>query len=339
MKIAIVSKLWEETTPLSRGGTGSSIGNLVNGLVERGHKVTLFATGDSKTKAQKLVSVIDKPYGRGRDYSEIKEYENIAAAFRRHKDFDIIHCAVEHKSVFFGDLIPTPSLHSIRYGEFFEDELNLLKKYKQLNFVANSKAVTKKFLFLNWRGYIYNGLDVSLFPFNAEPDDYFLFLGRLSPQKGPDIAIETAKKLNKKIILAGKMVDGDAKFLAKKVLPFIDGKKIIYKGEIKFKEKIKLLKNAEALIQPTKIFEACSNTILESMACGTPVIAFDQGSNRELIKQGKTGFIVKNKEQIFAMGKDVGELKRLDCRLRVEKFFSKKNMVDDYEKIYKKLVK
>ena len=120
MNLAIISKLWESTTPLSSGGTGASIGGLIDGLVEAGHRVTLFATGDSKTKAQELVSVREQPY-RG-DYSEIQEYRNIAETFRRHREFDLIHCAVEHKSVLFGDLVETPSLHSIRYGEFFDQE-------------------------------------------------------------------------------------------------------------------------------------------------------------------------------------------------------------------------
>jgi len=285
MKIGIVAKLWEETTPYSRGGTGASVGTLVNGLVKKGHKVTLFATGDSKTKAQELISVRQKPY-RG-DYSEIHEYENVAEAFRRHSDFDIIYSAVEHKSVLFGELTSTPSLHSIRYGEFFDHEIKLLKKYKKLNFVANSKAIKRKLSFLNWQGVVYNGINLDLFPFNDKPRDYILFLARVSPQKGVDTAISIAEKLNKKLIIAGKLVEGDKDYLGKKVLPYIDGKKIVYAGEVKFREKIKLLKNALISIQPGLIFESCSNTIIESMACGTPVVCFNKGSNHELVKMTK----------------------------------------------------
>ena len=337
MKIAIVSKLWEETSYRSLGGTGVSIGYLVDGLVERGHNVTLFATGNSKTKAQKLVFVKERPYKN--DYSEIREYRNIAEAFSRHREFDIIHCAVEHKSVVFGDLTNTPSLHSIRYGEFFEDELALLKRYKNLNFMGNSKALKKSFPFLNWKGFVYNGVDVAVFPFSKKHNEYMLYIGRISPQKGIDIAIDVAKKLNKKLILRGKIVETDREYLEKKIFPFIDGKQIIYDGEVGFKEKIRLLKNAQVLIHPVNYFEACANTIIEAMASGVPVVAFDKGSNSELIKDGKTGFVVKTKAQMIKAVRNIDKIERIDCRKRVEKYFTKDKMAEGYEKLYKKIIK
>jgi glycosyltransferase involved in cell wall biosynthesis len=337
MNIAIVSKLWEETSPLSRGGTGASIGTLVDGLAEAGHNITLFATGNSESKADQLVSVRKNPY-RG-DYSEIHEYENIAEAFRRHKDFDIIHCAVEHKSVLFGELVNTPSLHSIRYGEFFEHEINLLQKYKHLNFVANSEAVTDLLPFLNWRGYVYNGLDLDLFPYVKEKEDYILFLSRISPQKGADKAIEAALKTGKRLILAGKMSETDRDFLDKSVLPYIDGEKIIYEGEVSSSKKLRLLKKASAVVQPTNTFEACSNTLLEAMACGTPVVVSDKGSNRELVEDGVTGYVARDKRQFIGKLKKINKIQPENCRQRVEKLFSKEKMVKGYERIYKKCLK
>jgi glycosyltransferase involved in cell wall biosynthesis len=336
MNIAIVSKLWEETSPLSRGGTGASIGTLVNGLSEVGHNITLFATGNSESKAQQLVSVRKEPY-RG-NYSEVHEYENIAEAFRRHNDFDVIHCAVEHKSVIFGELVSTPSLHSIRYGEFFDHEINLLKKYKHLNFVANSEAVTGLLPFLNWEGYVYNGLDLDLFPYSEEKEEYFLFLSRISPQKGVDKAIEAALKVNKRLVLAGKMSETDREFLDRSVLPYIDGEKIIYEGEVSSSKKLKLLKKASAVVQPTHIFEACSNTLLEAMACGTPVITSDKGSNRELVEDGVTGYIIQDERQLVGKLKKVNQIQPKACRQRVERLFSKEKMVKDYENIYKKIL-
>jgi len=337
MKIAIVSKLWEETSPTSRGGTGASVGTLVNELVARGHKITLFASGNSATRAQELSAVRPRPYRQGQ-YSEIHEYENIAAAFRRHREFDLIHCAVEQKSVLFGDLTTTPSLHSIRYAEFFAHEINLLKKYRRLNFVANSRSVIKELPWLNWRGFVYNGLDLSLFPFSAKEQGYLLFLARMSPQKGVDLAIKIARQLKLKLILAGKKVPTDNKFLADKVTPFIDNKNIIYLGEVGFKKKVSLLKNASALLQFSRLPEACSNTILEAMACGTPVIALNNGSNKELIKHGRVGFVVKKPAQIIAAIKKIPSLRRIECRRHIEKHFSQDEMVDGYEKVYKQLI-
>jgi len=337
MKIALVSKLWEETTPLSRGGTGASLGTLVNGLVEKGHKVTLFATGNSKTKAQRLISVRQKPY-RG-DYNEMHEYSNIATAFRRHKEFDIIHCAVEQKSVLFGGLVPTPSLHSIRYGEFFKDELNLLKSYKHLNFMGNSNAVKKYLPFLNWKGIVHNGVDISNFKFSNKTGDYLLFLGRLSPQKGIDMAIKVARRLNKRLLIAGKAVSADKEYLDKHVWPYVDGEKIVYLGEVWGKKKLKLFREAEAFLHPVNFLEACSNTVLESLASGTPVIATDNGGNKELIENNKSGFIVKNYSELLKAIKNITTIKREDCRKRVEDNFSATKMVDSYLELYEKIIK
>jgi len=337
MKIAVVSKLWEETSARSQGGTGASVGTLVDGLVEAGHKVTLFATGNSRTQAQELVSVREQPY-QG-DYSEVHEYEHIADAFRRHRDFDIIHCAVEHKSVLFADLVATPSLHSIRYGEFFEHEAALLDKYKHLAFMANSRAVTGLLPGLNWQGVVYNGLDTERFPFNFEPGDYLVFLGRMSPQKGPETAIRLAHKLNKQLFLAGKMEETDRAYLDEQVLPYIDGERIVYLGELGFDEKADLLKNAQALVYPNRFFEACSNTILEAQACGTPVVAFDIGSNRELVRDGETGFVVSGEEQMQDRLGKVGSIERRACRDRVENNFTKPIMVEQYIALYNKVIK
>ena len=336
MKIAIVSKLWEETTPLSRGGTGASIGSLVNGLVDKGHKVTLFATGNSQTKAQELISVREEPFRD--DYSEIHEYENIAGAFRRHGSFDIIHCACEHKSVLFGDLVSTPSLHSIRYGEFFEHEWNLLKKYQNLNFMGNSRAITHLLPFLNWRGVVHNGISTDKFSFSSQTGEYLLFLSRLSEQKGVDIAIQVAKNLGKKLILAGKMVDTDSQFSREKVLPQIDDKQIQYLGEVKEERKIELLQNAYCLIQPNRIFESCSNSILEAMSCGTPVVALNRGSNAELVESGVTGFVVTQEKELEEAVKKVKQIKREKCRERVMEYFSQEKMTGGYVDLYGKII-
>ncbi len=336
LKIAIVSKLWEDTSPLSRGGTGSSVGLLVNGLVERGHHVTLFASGDSKTKAQRLVSVRSRHYKN--DYSEIHEYENVSEAFSRADDFDIIHCAVEHKSVFFADLVKTPSLHSIRYGEFFDQELALLKKYKHLNYVGISQAIKKLLPFLNWRGVVYNGLDYHDFKQEKKVGNYLLFLARLSPQKGVDIAIKVARKLNMKLIIAGKTASSDKDFLEKKVYPFIDNKLIVYLGEVLGEKKKKLLSQAYCLIQPNRLFEAFGNTFLESLASGVPVVAMSKGAIPELIKNGKTGYVVNNFSQMISAVKNIKNLNKQDCVDRVKNNFSLDKMVDSYEELYCEII-
>ncbi len=337
MKIAIVSKLWENTEAGSTGGTGAGLGYLVNALVDRGHHVTLFATGNSKTKAQELVSVRQDPYKD--DYSEIVEMENMANAFRRQKEFDIIHCALEHKSLFFSSLSTTPVLHSIRYGEFFQQEIDFLKKHSQANFVGNSKSVCSKFNFLNFQGMVYNGIDLSLFPYQEKSGNYLAFLARVSPQKGVHIAIDIAKKTKRKLIIAGKISQQDRKYLDKYFWPEVDNKQIIYKGELNFIDKINLLKNAYCLLHPIEIFfEAFGMSLVEAQACGTPVISYDNGSPREVINSSKTGFVVSNFNEALEAVEEIKKIKRLDCRKWVEDNFSDKLMALNYEKLYNKII-
>lgn len=337
LKIAIVSKLWEETSPHSRGGTGSSIGFLVNGLVDKGHQVTLFASGDSKTKAQKLISVKSSHY-QG-DYSEITEYNNIAQAFKRAADFDIIHCAVEHKSLIFADLVKTPSLHSVRYGEFFQQEIDLFKEYSHLNYVGISKYLKKILPFINWRDFIYNGIDYREFKQSKIRGDYLLFLARVSPQKGVDTAIKVAKKLNMKLIIAGKVSQTDEAFLKKEFYPFIDGKQIIYLGEVLGDKKKKLLSQAYCLIQPNRIVEAFGNSILEALASAIPVVLYDKGAFKEFVINGKNGYLVNNFKDMVKAVKKVKDINKDDCLQRVKDFLSLGKMVTSYENLYYKIIK
>lgn len=337
MKIAVVSKLWENTEKDSLGGTGAAMGNLVNGLVDRGHKVTLFATGDSKTKAQELISVRKNPF-KG-DYSEIQEFENISNAFKSKKEFDLIHCAVEHKSLFFSEISNVPVLHSIRYGEFFEQELDLLRKYKNENYVGISQAIVNKFSFLNFLGFVYNGIDLNNFSFNRDKGDYFLFLARVSPQKGIAKAIEVVKKLGKKLIIAGKINSVDDKYLKENFWPYIDNEQIIYKGEVTFNEKIELLKNSLALIHPIEnFFEAFGMSLIEAQACGTPVVSFDNGSPKEVIKNGETGYVVSSFNEFIDACDNIDDIERSKCRKWVEENFTISKMIDGYENMYKKII-
>ncbi|MFH0891571.1 MAG: glycosyltransferase family 4 protein [Candidatus Falkowbacteria bacterium] len=337
MKIAIISKLWERSDPFSTGGTGAVVGNLAEGLVKRGHKVTLFASGNSKTKAA-LVSVTPRPYGDKNHYSEIKEFGNISRAFSSSGNFDIIDCHVEHKGLFFSRLVKTPVVHSLEYGEIPKEEIAFLKEHRRENFIMISKAMAKRLSFLNIAGVIHNGLDFSRFPFNEKPEDYFLFLGRLSPQKGPGIAIEAARSLKLKLILAGKTSRTDQRYLDKYVWPYVDNKRIIYAGEVGFKEKIRLLKSARAVLHPHTYFEAFGLVPVEAQACGTPAIVFPGGASREIVVSGRTGFIVKNIEGLMAAVKKIEGIDRRACRKFVAEKFPVEKMIDGYEKTYKRVI-
>lgn len=332
LKIAIVSKLWEPTSPYSTGGTGVIVGNLVNGLVRRGHDVTLFATGDSKTLAQKTISVQYKHFIN--NYSEIKEYQNIHNCYKIADKFDIINTHVENKSCFFVPLIKTPTIISIEYGEFFPDELDLLKQNKNLFYSATSYSIKLVLPFIKFRKIIPCGVDLDLYSFNNKSQDYLLFLARMSPQKGPHLAIQLAKKLKMKLILAGKISLADRDYLKNKIFKFVDNKNIIYAGEVKFKEKVELLKNAKVLLHPVIFHEAFGMALVEAGACGTPVISFDSGSPREIIKNNINGWVVKNAGEMGQKIKQLDKISRFQCRKLVENNFSAEKMVDSYEKLF-----
>lgn len=335
MKIVLISKLWEETSPSSRGGTGVFIGNLAEELTRRGHKVYLFATGDSTKKVTKLFSVIDHAF---KTYSEPIHYLNIARAFEYGNKInaDIIHACVDHTSLYFSKISKISSLHTIDYGNLFSDDVKILKEYKSENFATISHAMKNKFPYLNWRGIIHLGIDVKKFPFSANGRrKYLLFLGRLSPQKGPDIAIQIARKVKLPLILAGKLSEYDKDYLKKKVMPYIDGKLIKYVGVADFKKKVELLKNAKALLHPIRFHEAFGLTLIEAGACGTPVIAFDHGAISEIIKNGVNGYVVKNKQEMKKKIAQLNKIKPKNCREIVEKNFTVKKMADNYEKLYK----
>jgi glycosyltransferase involved in cell wall biosynthesis len=334
MNIAIISKLWEETSPFSVGGTGVAVGILADELVKRGHTVTLFATGDSKTKAH-LVSVREKPWGN--QYSEPIEYLHISEAFSSKYHFDIIDCHVEEKACFFADAVKTPTLINVTYGEF-GDEKKVFERYKHLNYVAISHALKKVLPLINWVDVIYHGIDVNQFPYNEHPKDYLLFLGRVSPQKAPHIAINVAKKLGKKLIIAGKMADADKAYLEEKVLPYIDGKQIQYFGVAHFEQKKELYKNAVAFLHPLDYVEAFGLTLIEALACGTPVIAYDKGAPSEIIVDRKTGFIVNNEQEMIDAVQAVSTISRRVCREHVEMTFTVEKMVDQYELLYTKII-
>jgi len=337
MKIALVSTLWEPASHTSTGGTGAFVGYLAEELVNRGHDVTLFASGNSKTSA-KLESVTDTHFVNG--FSDPLEYLNIANAFRQSEKFDIIHCNNLSRSLVFSDLTKTPSIHLLDYGEFFDHEKKVIEKYKDTaNFVTISKAM-QNLIDVDWQGYVYHGIDLKRFPFNENKEDYLLFLARLTPQKGPDVAIRIAKKLGMKLILAGKKLPTDKKYLSEKVDPFIDGDQIKYMGEAEFDTKVKLFQNARCLLHPLakNYIEAFGITLIEAMACGTPVISFNRGAIPEVIEDKKTGFIVETEEGMIDAVKNIDKISKEDCRKRVEENFTVEKMTDGYEKLYSNII-
>jgi len=182
----------------------------------------------------------------------------------------------------------------------------------------------------------HNGVELDEFPFSRTPEDYFLFMGAMGEHKNPQDAILAAKKIGAKLILAGGK--NREPYYSEQIKPLIDGKQIIYAREVSGRQRIKLFQKAKGLLFPIVWPEPFGLVMIEAMACGTPVIAYPNGATREVVQQGKTGFIVKNIAEMAEAMKKINNISRTDCRKRVEKHFSDQKMVENYEKLIQKVL-
>ena len=345
MKIAQIAPFEESVPPKKYGGTELVIYNLTKGLVEKNHRVVLFASADSKTKA-KLFPIFHKPLRENKDCSEpkIREAykflgvgETVKALMKER--FDIIHNHIGWRFLPFAQLFKTPILTTLHGPLNIGYQKMIYRKYPNLFYVSISKAQRKPLKEINFVANIYNGVELKNFAFNEKPEDYLAFLGRMSPEKGPLEAIKIAKKANKNLIMSAKIDAVDQEYFLKIVKPEINGEQIKFIGEINHQKKVPFLKNAKALLAPLNWEEPFGLFMAEAMACGTPVIAFRRGSVPEIIEHGKTGFVVKNIDEAAEAVKRIDEIKREDCRKRVEKKFSLEKMVKEYEKVYNEIIR
>jgi glycosyltransferase involved in cell wall biosynthesis len=343
MKIVQLSPLEETVPPKKYGGTELVVHNLCEELIKLGHEVFLLASGDSITRAT-LVPVFPKsirklPEARDMKIREALKFMGIGTILKLLKNIkpDIIHNHMGWRMLPFSPVFEVPfitTLHGpldIGYQQF------VYGKFSDSSFVSISDSQRKPFDQLNYAATVYNGIDTTLFPFSEKTNGYFAFLGRMSPEKGPVQAIKLAKKAGVKLVMAAKVDTVDELFFNKEVKPLIDGKQITFLGEIGHAGKVKLLKNAVALLAPIQWREPFGLFFVEAMACGTPVIAYERGSTKEIIDSGKTGFVVKTEKQFLAAIKQIGRIKRRDCRVRVENNFSSAIMAKNYFRVYEKL--
>jgi glycosyltransferase involved in cell wall biosynthesis len=352
LKIAQIAPIWYPVPPPRYGGIERIVHFLTEGLVKLGHKVTLFASGTSKTKA-KLKFWRKNHLAKDRipwsDY--FLEMEHLAFSFSQAKDFDILHCHLGPKSFFFLNFVNTPVLYTFHNPIFIERKVPLFEIAKRHKEKINAVFLTKSEReFSNFKFkknfVVYNGVDINFFKFNPTPKDYFLWVGRVERYKGIENAIYVAKKMGIKLLLAGKIDPEKKDYFTKKIKPNLN-RKIRYLGEVSQKRLVKLYQEAVGLLYPIEWEEPFGLIMAEAMACGTPVIVFDRGSAKEVVKDEKTGFVVpflnkrreKNFKGLMKAVEKIKKIKRENCRRWVEKRFSVEKMVKNYEKIYYKLVK
>ncbi len=356
LKIAQLVPPWISVPPKKYGGTELIVSHLTEELIKRGHQVTLFASGDSITRA-KLISVCPKAlYGVGIPWTDaFWPLLHTSTAFEKAKNFDIIHNHFHYFGLSFSSLVKTPVVTTY-HGDFATAEKNpakyqILEKFKRNYFISISN-LQRKFtkVNLNFIATVYNGINLKEFKFNNKSQNYLVWLGRITEKKGIIEAIRAAKKIKLPLKIAAKIDKNylpDVKFYEEKVKPLIDGKQIQYLGEVTGSVRNELLRNALALLNPIKWNEPFGLVMPEAMACGTPVVAFNRGSVPEIVKDGKTGFVVSQfdkKKKINIKGlveaiKKVDQIDRKECRRRVEENFTVEKMVDGYEEVYYKIVK
>jgi len=337
MRIAMLSPLEMRVPPIGYGGTELVVSLLTEELVRRGHDVTLFASGDSVTNA-KLVSVCPRFLrGSGRD-AGILTMLSVVTCLEQADKFDIIHNHTCFEGMSTAGLVRTPMLTTL-HGGLKGDWLLLFEHYKGwYNTISHSakRLLPDKERFV---GVIYNAIDVKSYPFRGDDrEPYLLFLSRISPEKGPHLAIEVAKKVGRKLIIAGNVHPVDEEYFQTMVMSGVDGNQIQYVGEADYYQKRKLMSEAYCLLAPITWDEPFGLFLAEAMACGLPVIVFNRGSAPEVVKHGETGFVVNTLDEMANAVELVPRISRRRCREWVEQHFDVPRMVDDYLRAYERVL-
>lgn len=336
MRIAQIAPLWERVPPSRYGGSELIVSLLTDELVRRGHEVTLFASGDSITKAH-LKPGHDQALRLDQTIKEHGLYEQmmLSEVYQNAHHFDIIHSHVGCVALPYTPLVKTPTVHTT-HGTFSPDNEKMFQRFAKQPYISISQAQREPRLGLNYIHTIYNGIDPAVYAFQKEPTQppYLAFVGRLSPEKGPEGAIKIALALGLPLKMAGKIDLVDRTYYSEKLKPLIDGEQIEYLGEVSHEEKVQLLSNATVTLFPITWREPFGLVMIESMATGTPVVGMDLGSVMEVIAHGKTGFVCNTLEKMMEAVPEAMKLDRQTCRDYVLSRFSVDTMVTEYERAF-----
>jgi glycosyltransferase involved in cell wall biosynthesis len=336
MRIAVLSPCWFPVPPTGYGGIEWVVSLLADGLVDAGHDVTLFASGDSRTKAE-LAAVWDPAPSEwiGRTYWELR---HALGALERAGDFDVINDHTGALGLTLGGLVTTPVVHTVHGpldgdpGALYEQIVSVVPQARLISISMNQRRPKPN---LPWIGNCPNALDFSVYPFRPERGDYLLFLGRMSFEKGCHRAVAVAMEAGLPLKIAGKLREPlEQKYFDEFVAPHLSDQ-IEYLGEVNHGEKVELLQHARATLFPIEWEEPFGLVMIESMACGTPVIATRHGAVPEVIEHGRSGIIV---EDYRIMAAAVDEADRLDpgeIRRYAEQNFRAERMVADYVRAYR----
>ncbi len=338
MRIAQLVSNFHPTSPFFQKAINSHVAWLSNGLVSRGHQVDLFASSDSQSDA--ILHSVGESLARADLPEDLIRYYmllSISACYEfAQKSSDIVHSHYSLLSSFFSNISSVPTVTSI-HSPITDRIRPFLGQFKKERYISFSLAQRKAMPELNWYANVYHGVDTKLFSYQPEPEEYFLYLGRVTEDKGAHFAIEAARAAGIPLRIAGASYPGEG-YWQKQIEPYIDGNDIRFFGDASFERKIPLLQNAKALLFPTQANEVFGYSMIEAMSCGTPVIGFDNGSVSEIVQHGETGFVVNNVDEMVDAIKRIDEIDRAKVRKRAELYFSVEKMVAGYEKIYKRVL-
>ncbi len=334
VKVAVLASVAHSVPPRSYGPWEQVAATLTEGLVARGHDVTLFATADSTTSARLHA---EAPAGYEEDHTvDAKVFEalHISSAFERADEFDIISNQFDFLPLAFSRLVKTPVVTTI-HGFSSERILPVFRAYNDIgHYVSISQS--DRHPDLTYSATIHHGIDVDQFTFGAGDGGYLLFLGRIHPDKGTHEAIEVARLAGLPLIIAGVVQDDE--YFRREIAPHVDGHRVDYIGPVGPSDRDRLLGGAVALLHLIDFEEPFGLSVVESLAAGTPVIARSRGSMPEIIRDGVTGFLVYSVPDAVAAVKAVHAIDRRDCRADVVARFTADRMVDAYEVLFQGII-
>jgi len=333
MRIAILSPVAWRTPPRHYGPWEQMASNLAEGLVAKGISVTLFATADSETSGT-LEAVCPKGYAEDNTLdAKVEECLHIGHLMEQAARFDIIHNHFDFLPLTYSRLIKTPMVTTI-HGFSSPKIIPVYARYNDINhYVSISNA--DRSAELQYAATVYNGINTTSFSPEMQPEHYFLYFGRIHPHKGTYDAIQIAKSTGHRLVIAG--IIQDESYFREKVVPYLD-EQITYIGPVGGPERNALLGRAKALLHPIYFDEPFGLSVVEAMYCGTPVLAYNRGAMPELILHQQTGLLVNNLQEAIASVPDLSVIDRHTCHTHALTHFSQEKMVDDYLKVYERVM-
>ncbi|HET8576807.1 MAG TPA: glycosyltransferase family 4 protein [Methylomirabilota bacterium] len=341
LRIAQVAPLFERVPPIGYGGTERVVAFLCEALVRRGHAVTLYASGDSSTAAT-LVPVTERALRLDPDAGDPipPHLLEIARVIDQAEEFDIIHSHLDALAFPFSRVLQTPTIHTL-HGRLDLPYMRPVYRYFRdipLISISDAQREPLRALNMNWTCTVHHGLPVAEIPFSRDGGRYLAFLGRIAPEKRPDLAIAVATRAGIPLKIAAKIDPVDRAYFERDIRPLLGHPLVEFVGEVNDAERAHFLGGALALLFPIDWPEPFGLVMIEALACGTPVVARPRGSVRELITPERTGLLGESVDDLVAAVKRVDRLDRRTCRREVEERFSLERMVSDYEAAFARLL-